>query len=153
MQDKLLTDLESHGVSYEVINHPDVVTTDDVQRELGISHDRMVKAIVLKDKRSGDLLLAALPGNKRLSRAKVAQAFGLSRSQVDLAPTEEVEQRLHVQIGAIPPFGLDLPVAFDSAISAETVYCGLGTRSASLKLKLADLIFVSKPVAIADLSE
>jgi len=151
MKGKLLELLDSYGVSYEVIEHGEVVTVDDVFRELGISHGEMVKAIVLKDKRTGDLMLAALPGDKRISRAKAAKAFGLSRSRVDLAPTSEVEKRLNVKIGAIPPFGLGIRTAFDESISAETVYCGLGEGSSSLRIRRVDLMLVVKPAVVTDL--
>ncbi|MCX6809980.1 MAG: YbaK/EbsC family protein [Candidatus Berkelbacteria bacterium] len=151
MKNKLIAILTDRNLPFEVIDHEAVITTDDVFRVLGIEYVQMVKAIILKDKRSGNLLLAVLPGDKRISRSKAAKAFGLSRSQVDLATTQEVQDRLNVEIGAIPPFGLQLVTAFDSSIDSETVYCGLGQRTSSLKIKFSDLLLVADPI-ISDLS-
>jgi len=124
---------------------------DDVQGVLGISYELMAKTLIIQVK--DQLYEVVVPGGKRLDKRKLAVCLGTSKKDIDLLPKEVVESRINVPVGAIPPFGLNLPVVIDQEIaSRDLIYCGFGSNNTSLEVKAADLIRVAN-ACVAEIAE
>lgn len=136
--EQILQTLQASGVVYQILQHEPVVTIADVERVLKVPLVATVKALVVQT--ASGPIVAAIPGNRRLNKQKLAVVLGQGRKQLDLLRPEAVERLIGLPIGAIPPFGLGLPVVMDSLLlRQEQLYCGLGTNDQSLVILAADL--------------
>ncbi|MDO8472016.1 MAG: YbaK/EbsC family protein [bacterium] len=138
INEQILQTLQASGVVYQIRQHEPVVTIADVERVLQVPLEVTVKALIVKT--ASGPVVAAIPGNRRLNKQKLAGVLGQSRKRLDLLRPEAVEKLIGLPIGAIPPFGLGLPVVLDSRLlQHERLYCGLGTNDQSLVIAAADL--------------
>lgn len=151
INEQILQTLRASGVVYQVRQHEPVVTIADVERVLKVPLEVTVKALVVQTIKGP--IIAAIPGNRRLNKQKLAAALSQSRKQLDLLRPEAVERLIGLPIGAIPPFGLGLPVVMDSLLlQPERLYCGLGTNDQSLVIAATDLIKLAH-ADVADISD
>lgn len=139
------------GVEYSITMHNKVVTMADVERTLGISYDQMAKTLIVDVK--GELYEVVLQGNDRMDRRKLAECLKTSRKDIDFPSKGVIEEKLGIEVGGIPPFGLGLPVVVDQKLTAlDFVYCGCGSVTSTLKIKVKDLVEVAN-AQIADVAE
>ncbi len=151
IEEKLKHLLDESNINYDIIEHDNVVTIDDVERVLGISRDVMVKSLVLRS--PNGVVIVGISGSSRLDKRKLAAALGVSKSSLDMLPKEVVEKEVGVPIGAIPPFGLGYKVVLDQKLlSVQKVYCGFGSLTKSLKIGSKDLKNISKAL-VKDVAE
>ena len=134
--------MDNLSIPYRILRHDKVVTMEDVRNVTGISYDLMAKTLVVKVR---DLLYqVVLLGCERLDKHKLAAYLDVKKSDIELLAKEVIEQTIGIQVGAIPPFGLGLPVVIDQRIATlDIVYCGFGSVNTSLEIQAADLVRVS----------
>jgi len=130
--------LEDAGVRHRIIVHEQVVTIEDVRRVLEIPYKQMAKSLVLEV--DGDLMIAVLPGMSPLDKGKLARLLGVSKSRVRFASRERIEGELGLQMGGIPPFGLDRVVVLaEELLEQNEIYCGCGSLNKTVVLSPLDL--------------
>lgn len=147
---RLRCELETRGIGFRVISHEPVLTMEDVKRVLRVELEETAKTLVVKA--GGRMFLVVVPGNHRLDKKKLARLLEVSRKSIDMLPREEVIKETHLEPGAIPPFGLGLPVVIDlSLLAKHWIYCGFASHVESLQINPKDLQVVSQAI-VGDIS-
>ena len=104
---------------------------------LGVSASAIVKSIVLEHRQEPrGACLAIVPGDCRVSRAKVATALAVGRLR--LAPAEVVKEATGYRPGGVPPIGHRQPlqVVIDRRVfDHDVVYGGGGDEWHMLRLE------------------
>ena len=137
-QAKLIEILDKNNASYEVLSHDPVQTMEDVLRVLKVPLEQTVKTLVVKCK--DELILAVIPGDKRLSKKLLANALCVGRGHLDMLSPEKVESLTGMPLGGIPPFGIEGRVVIDKDVMRQDqIYCGFGSLTSSLKVSPKDI--------------
>lgn len=134
-------------IRYQRITHSPVLTMCDVGRVLNIPPHVMVKVLILEVKGTDHFVVAALPGDRRLSWKKLSKAMGIPRSDINLIDPSQIEEITGLPLGGIRPFGYDerFSVLFDRMLlTSRSVYCSAGKPTESLRIKSADLLRISR---------
>ncbi len=136
--------LKDKGIDFKVINFPGVVVSvEDVMRVAGdqIKREEITKSLIVKLK-CGDFVDCILKGDDRLDK-NVLLSDGRHTDQpvARLATKEEVLEVAGVEIGAVCPILLDIPVIFDEKVMSLTrINLGSGDLLKGLEMNFADLI-------------
>ena len=132
--------LQTHGVPFEPIAHPQAYTSIDEARALGIEASEVVKTVAMRV--AGGYALMAIPATCRLDMHLVQAAVG--DRHVRLATEEELLRDFPgFELGALPPLGslLGAPLYVDQQVlQHETVVFAAGSQTESVQLKTADLL-------------
>ncbi len=126
--------------------HEETRTVEDAERNLSFDVARIVKTVAFRT-RSGEIVLAAVRGIRRVDYARLAALVGVNRR--DLAPLSptEVEELLGVEPGSVSPFPLrDNALMFidkDVLTILPTLYCGAGRSDRTLEIAPDDLVRLS----------
>lgn len=131
--------LKASKVEHEIISHREVVSTGEVQRELGLLEDQMVKTVVFKRLDTKELMVILLPPRSRVNVAKLAELANCAPAQLGLARAEEIEERLGFPVGGVAPVGYPrgMPIFIDESLkglTSEWVYMGVGDNRKTLKV-------------------
>lgn len=134
------------GVGSLVHEHEATRTMDEAARRLSFDIERILKTVAFET-RSGQLVLAALRGTRRVEYAKLAALIGVNRRDLASLSPERVLEALGVEPGSVSPLPLrdDLLVLIDEEVLTirPTVYCGFGRPDRTLELTPADLVTLS----------
>ncbi len=137
--------LINNKIDFEVITHKPVFTMEDVVRELNIPQEAMAKTLIIDTDDRG-LVRIIIPGTARLDIKKLALIIGISEKSIHLADRKTIEQ-LGFTIGAIPPFGGDLPTYIDNSfLNQDLLYCGAGDNDKTFSIKPHDIIHLTSAV-------
>ena len=132
--------LQTHGVPFEPIAHPQAYTSIDEARALGIEASEVVKTVAMRV--AGGYALMAIPATCRLDMHLVQAAVG--DRHVRLATEEELLRDFpDFELGALPPLGslLGVPLYVDQEVLAhERVVFAAGSQTESIQLRTADLL-------------
>ena len=144
--------LERNGVDYEVSPHPDTETAFAEARAYGAPPDRMVKTVALKTE-SG-YVTVALPASEQLDVPRVRHL--LQDKSARLATERELAAAFpQLDIGALPPFGDDVPPLqlVDRRILARNwVLANGGDHRHSLRVSPLSIIHLSR-ARVVDISQ
>lgn len=144
--------LDSAGVQWEPLSHPETLTSADEARALGVDSDEVAKSLVLKGREG--YTLAVIPGGHRLDMHKIRDATG--DKTVHLASEDDLARDFSdYDLGAVPPAPamLKLRGFVDPTVrSREWIVFAAGTHTDSVRMKTADLIGLGD-LAEADLIE
>jgi Ala-tRNA(Pro) deacylase len=142
--DRLHAWLEQAGVTFGVLRHEPVFTSEQAAAVRGTPLSSGAKALVLK---AGDrFVLAVLPADRKLDSKKAARALG--GKGLRFASREEVEQLTGLQPGAIPPFGslFGLATYCDPALAANaSINFNAGAHDVSVQMSYEDYVRAEKP--------
>jgi ubiquinone/menaquinone biosynthesis C-methylase UbiE/prolyl-tRNA editing enzyme YbaK/EbsC (Cys-tRNA(Pro) deacylase) len=153
---KVLELIKHHNIPFDIREHAPVLTMDDVRNALhDIDHAHMVKSVLIAaerekrhqvpqefEKSPPELFLLAVPATMKADLSKFCKLIGKHRNEVRQASQSEVEDYTGFQTGNIPPFGLprNIPIIVDLSIAQRnSVWCGTGKATESLKLAVDDL--------------
>lgn len=149
--EQLRTLLTSNAIAFKIIDHAPVFTIEDVARELCIPENAMAKTLLVTIVQKG-LYRVVIPGMVRLSMKKLAIVLGVARKDIQFASKELIE-KTGFTVGAIPPFGTDIPTCIDASfLNQDVLYCGAGDNNKTFSLKPKDVITLSKAI-VADIIE
>lgn len=140
--------LTAAEVEFEVLKHKEVKTSEEASKVRGTPMSMAPKAMIMK-KNSGEFIMVCVPADQKVSMSKIKEVVGES---VEMASPEEVEDRLGVKVGAVPPFGnvFGIEMYLDKDFwSKDEVAFNAGRRDTSIKMKAADLIKAAQPVEIS----
>lgn len=127
-------------LEFQVLKHEPTPTSEDAAKVRGMSMDTGVKALILRDKKTGDNVLVAIPASKKLDIKAATVAYAeLSgvNAKLEFEKPEVIEERYGLVVGGVPPFGeifgiktlIDAEVftktaaAFNNADLSESLLC------------------------------
>ncbi len=146
--------LDELEISYTVKPHSKpVYTSQDAACERNVGLSQIVKTMLLID-RDGNMVVAVLPGNRRLDLKKIKKLMGVN--DLRLLDKETVARRLGLVAGAIAPIderfdGLTMfvdPAVFEE----EFVDISSGDPCAGLELSRQDLKVLLKGCSFAEIT-
>jgi len=142
--DRIVVLLDAHGVSYDVLRHAPVYTSEEAARVRGTPLSSGAKALVC---RADELMiLFVLPADRRLASKQIRRGAGVR--SLRFADRDEVLALTGLTPGSIPPFGslFGLPTWCDQRLAQEPVInFNAGDHSVSVSMKYADYERVEQP--------
>ena len=142
---KLRDFLDQSGVAYEVLDHRQAFTAQEVAAAQHISGKELAKVVMLR--RGDEFIMAVLQAPERVDLDHVRTL--LKASDVRLATEQEFAGLFpSCEPGAMPPFGnlYGLPVWVDEALAedAEIVF-NAGTHTQTVKMGYGNFARLVKP--------
>jgi len=151
--------LDAKGVPYTVHKHArKQYTAEGVAEDLGVPVAWVVKAMIVKrgspPSSKRDFALVAVPGDRKLSLKKVAEALG--EKDVAMASERDVQRVTGFQVGAVSVVGLrrkDIIAFVDQGVLAlEQALISSGRPDAGLALTPQDLLRAMEGAQVGDFS-
>jgi Ala-tRNA(Pro) deacylase len=136
--------LNQHGISFHVLHHEPVYTSEEAARVRGTPLASGAKALVCKDEEG--FVMFVLPADRKLDSHAVRRAKGWKKLR--FATREEVLELTGLTPGSIPPFGslFGLPTHCDERLGQnEVINFNAGDHSRSVSMRYADYVLVEKP--------
>ena len=149
MFEALIELLQRHEARYRVIDHPAEGKSDVVAGLRGTTPRQGAKAMLCKSRDgAARLVLAVLPGDRKLDFRKVAQAGNMQKAT--LATPEEAMDATSCAIGAIPPFSfwpaIKLVVDPELVTTCEEIAFNAGRLDRSIVLDSQDYLRIASPL-------
>jgi Ala-tRNA(Pro) deacylase len=146
--DRLVSLLEGSDARFRVIEHAAEGRSDLVASIRGTAPGQGAKAMLCKSKDDdAALVLAILPGDRKLDFKKVAAAAGVRKAT--LASPEEAQRGTGCVIGAIPPFSFstDIGLIVDPGLidRFDEIAFNAGRLDRSIVLSSADYVRIAQP--------
>ena len=140
--------LDQAKISYEVYNHPQAFTAQEIAATQHISGREMAKVVILKV--NGSFVMVVLPSNRMVSFEKVK--VGLRVREASLATEEQFALLFpECEIGAMPPFGnlFGLHVYVDPALEKyEALFFNAGNHLQTVRLRYKDFKKLVQPEVV-----
>jgi prolyl-tRNA editing enzyme YbaK/EbsC (Cys-tRNA(Pro) deacylase) len=129
----------------------DTPTAEDAAAAVGCGLDQIVKSLVLVC--AGRPVVALVPGDRRVDRAKVAEAVGAASARI--ASADEVRQATGFEPGAVAPFPLpsvDVVLVERTLLRHRLVWAGAGSPHHLVGLAASELARLARarPVDVAE---
>ena len=99
---KVLNYLDSIGVSYELLRHEAVVTTEESRAIVHVDDCASCKSLYVKDKKSDNFYMVVLPFDKRANMRGLATYVGCAK--FEFATEEKLYEDLQVHRGSVSPY-------------------------------------------------
>jgi len=138
--------LRRNHIWHRFVAKSETVHTADAADATGIDLHRITKNLVSKTD-SGENVVLIVPGDRRVSLKRAAEALGAKN--VKLMSFEEAEVASGYPPGATPSLGYKkrMRVIIDSELAEmETLFCGGGSRDRLLEVKVSDVIHLNDAV-------
>ncbi|MEY9874257.1 Cys-tRNA(Pro)/Cys-tRNA(Cys) deacylase [Streptacidiphilus sp. MAP12-33] len=141
--------LERTGIAFTLHEHVPIRTQSDIERELGLPVEQLLKTMVFRTEET--FILAALPMERRVHYGRLAKAAGVPRASLRQAEPEDLRELAMEPGGASPVCGrADVLVIFDSAVlEMDRVHCGSGRPEQSIEIDVQELLRFLDPVLAA----
>jgi len=140
--------LDQAKISYEVYNHPQAFTAQEIAATQHITGRAMAKVVILKV--NGSFVMVVLPSNRMVSFEKVK--VGLRVREASLATEEQFALLFpECEIGAMPPFGnlFGLHVYVDPALEKyESILFNAGNHLQTVRLRYKDFKKLVQPEVV-----
>ncbi|MDR9451289.1 MAG: YbaK/EbsC family protein [Acidimicrobiia bacterium] len=136
--------LISHGVGYQVQEHPPAYTAQEVAAVEHVSGKEFAKPVIVNA--DGRLIMIVLPANRLLDLDKLKAL--LNSDHVRLAREDEFAPIFDdCERGAEPPFGnlYGLPTIVDSCLTSEEVVFNAGSHTKTMKLATIEYLGLVHP--------
>jgi len=136
--------LQRHAVTFTVLRHAPVFTSEQAAAVRGTSLASGAKALVLKA--GEEFVMAILPADRKLESRKARDGLGVK--SLRFATKEEVFERTGLQPGSIPPFGslFGLKTYCDAALAENpSINFNAGDHAISVQMPYAEYVRVEKP--------
>jgi Ala-tRNA(Pro) deacylase len=136
--------LKQHGVSFGVLRHQPVFTSQEAAVVRGVALSTGAKALVCKvDDR---FMMFVIPGDRKLDSKQVRQTLGIHALR--FATPDELRRLTGLPPGAVPPFGslFGLPTHCDARLAEnERINFNAGDHTISVSLRCTDYLQVENP--------
>ena len=123
-REKVCAKLESLKIKYELLEHPEAFTIEDMDR-FGVSAlGDVCKNLFLRDAKGKRHFLVTMPKDKACSIAKIQEELGASR--LSFASAERLKKYLSLNQGEVTPLGIindseaHVEVVFDRDLKGNT---------------------------------
>ncbi len=141
---RVRTYLISHGVDYEVEEHPLAYTAQEVAAAQHIPGRSFAKPVIVNA--DGRLIMTVLPADRLLDLEKVKATLG--SEDVRLATEDEFAPIFDdCQRGAEPPFGnlYGIPMLVDIDLTTEELTFNAGTHTETMKISTIEYLALVHP--------
>ena len=131
--------LEERGVSFRLLEHAPVFTSEEAARVRGTPIEAGAKALVLRAEEH--TVHVVLPGNRKVDNAQLRAILGTRTLR--FATPEELLTLTGCTPGAVPPFGnlFGLPVLVDEELAKrEDIAFNAGSNTTSIVMRCADFL-------------
>jgi Ala-tRNA(Pro) deacylase len=142
--DRVQNLLKQHGISFQVLHHEPVYTSEEAARVRGTPLASGAKALICKGEEG--FVMFVIPADRKLDSQAVRRAKGWKKLR--FATREEVLELTGLAPGSIPPFGslFGLPTLCDERLGQnETINFNAGDHSISVSMRHADYLEVERP--------
>ena len=137
--------LDRNQVPYDVVDHREAFTAQEVAEVEHIPGMELAKVVILRG--GATYLMAVLPAPYRVDLDRAASTFG--KKDLRLATEDEFKGLFpHCEPGAMPPFGnlFNLPVYVDQTLARdEQIVFNAGTHTQTVKMRYADFVRLVRP--------
>lgn len=110
---KVTNYLDNLGISYKLLRHEAVVTTEESKNVIHVNNCMSCKSLYVKDKKSTNYYLVVLPFDKRADMRKLASYVDCAK--FEFATEEKLLEDLSVHRGSVSPFAFLNEKPFRSA--------------------------------------
>lgn len=134
--------LESRAIEYKIYEHEEIKTSEDATKVRGISADRGIKSMILKNKTDDTNIMVLIPGNKKIDIKRIEE---VEQCAFELEKPEKIKEKFGIEVGGVPPFGnlLGMKVYSDQDIQKnKDISFNCGLKTCSIDMKSSDLIEV-----------
>jgi Ala-tRNA(Pro) deacylase len=143
--DKLLEFLDENGVNYELIEHAEAYTAQEVADKAHVSGKQFAKTVMVK--LDGEMAMAVLPAADKVNLTLLQQAAGAK--SIALASEPEFTRLFpDCELGAMPPFGnlygMTVYVA-GSLGEAQEIAFNAGSHAELIRMPYADFERLVQP--------
>ena len=135
--------LERNGIQYELQDYtydPEDLDVRKIALENGMEIRAVYKTLVAKGNKTG-LLVAVIPGDKKLDRKAIAKASG--NKKINLVAIDKLEELTGYIRGGCSPIGMkgNPPVFIDTSAQAlGEIWVNAGTRGLLMKVTTSELV-------------
>lgn len=155
MKTAITEKLDALQIEYTVKRHTQAVfTSEDAAKERNVRLSQIVKTILLTDE-NGKVVVAVLPGNRRLDLKKLKKL--LKVKDLQFVNRQAIEQHLGLVAGAIAPIVElfeGMPIFVDPSVCAEDVVdISSGDPRAGIELKREDLQTLLKSSVVKEITK
>jgi Ala-tRNA(Pro) deacylase len=152
---KIINYLDANKYKYNIIEHKTTFTAWDTAQTEKAKPQEVGKSLIIKA--DNDYVLALLPSNKKLDKAKLLKVINSQRKKeklknykkIDLAKEAWMKKNLPGKVGATPPFFglLKLPIFIDATlVKNKKIYVGTGEYTAAFLVSVSQYLKIEKPV-------
>ncbi|MEV0676158.1 YbaK/EbsC family protein [Actinosynnema sp. NPDC050436] len=143
--------LTASGVPFSSFRHAPIRTYEDIERELDLPAERLLKTLAFRT--PDRFVLVSLPMLLPAGYGKIAKAAGVSRSKLRRAGEDDLAELGMAPGGISPLTGLaDRAVVFHESVPGMgQVYCGSGRDDETIEVAAEALVELVRPV-IADVA-
>ncbi|WKZ28080.1 MAG: aspartate--tRNA(Asn) ligase [Candidatus Dojkabacteria bacterium] len=141
----ILKRLDAYNTTYRVVEHEPVTTSEEAAKVRGTSIEDGIKALILRNKKSGENIMVCIPANDKVDFNQLAVFTG---AKFEFESKEVIASKYALEAGGIPPFGnlMGLRVIFSDKIKQlETIAFNNGSLSSSVIMSAKDLIDTVDP--------
>jgi Cys-tRNA(Pro)/Cys-tRNA(Cys) deacylase len=138
--------LKESGAAFSVLDHVPIIGQEDVERELGLPVDQLLKTMVFRADET--LILVALPVRGRVNYGQLARATGIPRGKIRQAGPDDLRQ-LGMEPGGASPVcdSAGVITVFDESVPRMgIVFCGSGRCDQTVEIEASALVGVTRPV-------
>ena len=138
---KIINKLKEKNIQFQLIQLKDrAMTVEDVVKfsDGKLNPKEICKTLILKNQENNSYAVFTL-GNDRVDFEKVRKRF--DSSKLRLATPEEIKQQTGLEIGAVCPLFLDLPMLIDRKVfSRKKVNFGSGDHLFGIEMNPKDIL-------------
>ncbi len=125
MEKSVFANLEQLGISYDIVEHPPALTTEEADSYIEGLEGVRTKSMFLTNKKKTAYYLLIMDDQKQLDMDLFKELVGANR--IRLASSESLMEKMQLPAGTVSIFGLlnnvdkDVQVYFDQAILSEEI--------------------------------
>ena len=142
--DRVESLLHEHGITFQVLRHEPVYTSEEAASVRGTPLASGAKALIVKGEEG--FVMFVVPADRKLDSHAVRRAKGWKKMR--FATREEVLELTGLTPGSIPPFGslFGLHTHCDERLGEnEIINFNAGDHGISVSMRYADYVLVEKP--------
>jgi len=142
--ERVETLLKQHGITFQVLRHQPVYTSEEAARVRGTPLASGAKALIVKGVEG--FVMFVVPADRRLDSHAVRRAKGWKKMR--FATRDEVLELTGLSPGSIPPFGslFGLPTLCDRRLGEnEVINFNAGDHGISVSMRYAGYAEIERP--------
>jgi Cys-tRNA(Pro)/Cys-tRNA(Cys) deacylase len=134
-------ELDEKEIPYRFFRHPGQIRSlEQAASERGMRPEQIVRSIVFR-LAEDEFVMVLVAGPQQISWPALRGYLEVSR--MTMASREQVKEATGYELGAVSPFGLNVPVRIlvdESVLEEEVVSIGSGLRNTTVILRSEDLL-------------
>jgi len=150
-RDRVMEDAAARGLEIELRARPEADDLPHAARLLGVEPGALVKSLVVR-RHDGEYLFALVPGDRRISWAKLRAVVGVNKLR--LPEAHLALEATGYERGTITPLGSSTawPVYADTGVAGRRIAMGAGEHGYSLFVD-GDALIESFGATVADITD